>query len=157
MGRGGGELIISAFFVILWFAGGAEYAEKTGLKLEYNFCTSRENAKQLLSESDFDIFIGVPMTSGMCSSVGFINSSPVIESELAYEQKPNKDVSEDSLAAYLSDGNIHSDSHFAYALSPPPPAASSSYCRGSRRYYRRGHNLLYRPFAETESEDAGIA
>ena len=99
MGRGGGELIISAFFVILWFAGGSEYAEKTGLKLEYNFCTSRQNAKPLLSESDFDIFIGVPMTSGMCSSVGFINSSPVIESELAYAQKPNKDVSEDSLPA----------------------------------------------------------
>lgn len=104
MGRGGGELIISAFFVILWFAGGSEYAEKTRLKLEYTFCTSRQNAKQLLSESDFDIFIGVPMTSGMYSSVGFINSSPVIESELAYAQKPNKDVSEDSLAAYLSDG-----------------------------------------------------
>lgn len=65
-----------------------DYAEQTGLKTEYVFTTDRTDARQKLSEGKFDVLIGIPLTSSTCAELGFINSVPVIESVLAYAQKP---------------------------------------------------------------------
>lgn len=47
------------------------------------------------------MLIGIPLTSGLCSELGFINSAPVIKSVLAYAQHPTKsgdDISGQTIA-----------------------------------------------------------
>jgi len=47
------------------------------------------------------VLIGIPLTSGLCSELGFINSAPVIKSVLAYAQHPTKsggDISGQTIA-----------------------------------------------------------
>ena len=73
-----------------------DFAEKTGLSTEYTFCSSREDVRKLLSESSYDVLIGIPLTSGLCSELGFINSAPVIKSVLAYAQHPTKSSTDTS-------------------------------------------------------------
>lgn len=78
-----------------------DFAEKTGLAVEYTFCESREDVRKLLSEGSYDVLIGIPLTSGLCSELGFINSAPVIKSLLAYAQHPTKsstDTSDQTIA-----------------------------------------------------------
>lgn len=78
-----------------------EFAEQTGMSVEYTFCKDRENARQLISEGGYDVLIGIPLTSGLCSELGFINSAPVIKSVLAYAQHPTKsggDLSSQTIA-----------------------------------------------------------
>lgn len=67
-----------------------DFAEKTGISVEYTFCTNRENVRELLSVGNYDALIGIPLTSGLCSELGFINSAPIIKSVLAYAQHPTK-------------------------------------------------------------------
>ena len=42
----------------------------------------------MLSQADYDMLIGMPMTSSICAELGFINSAPIIESVLCYVQNP---------------------------------------------------------------------
>lgn len=71
-----------------------DFADKTGLSVEYTFSENRENMRELLAESSYDILIGIPLTSSLCSELGFINSAPVIKSVLAYAQHPTKSSTE---------------------------------------------------------------
>lgn len=64
------------------------YAEATGVSLDYTFCGKRSEAEELLKKESYDIFIGVPLTSGSCAELGYINSVPVIESVLAFAKNP---------------------------------------------------------------------
>ena len=73
-----------------------DFAEKTGLSTEYTFCTDRENVRALLAEGSYDVLIGIPLTSGLCSELGFINSAPIIKSVLAYAQHPTKNSTDPS-------------------------------------------------------------
>ena len=74
----------------------ADFAEKTGINLTYSFCGTRSDAREMLSTGEYDIFIGMPLTSGQCSETGLINSAPIIKSELAYAQKPGKSSTTDT-------------------------------------------------------------
>ena len=65
-----------------------DFAETAGLSLNYTFCTDRSAAAALLEQGQYDILIGMPMTSGTCSELGFINSAPIMESALCYVQNP---------------------------------------------------------------------
>ena len=67
-----------------------DFAEKTGFSVEYTFCEDREHVRKLLADSSYDILIGIPLTSGLCSELGFVNSAPIIKSVLAYAQHPTK-------------------------------------------------------------------
>ncbi len=67
-----------------------DFAEQSGLELEYSFCADRSEAQEMLKDREYDILIGMPLTSGQCSEIGFINSAPVIKSVLAYVQSPTK-------------------------------------------------------------------
>ena len=73
-----------------------DFAGKTGLSVEYTFCKNREHVRKLLADSSYDILIGIPLTSGLCSELGFVNSAPVIKSVLAYAQHPTKSSGEAS-------------------------------------------------------------
>ena len=66
-----------------------DYTEKVGVSMEYTFCESREEAENLMKQQTYDIFIGVPLTSKDCAKLGYINSVSVIESILAYVNKPS--------------------------------------------------------------------
>ena len=65
-----------------------DFAEDTGLTVEYTFSATRAEAEELLKQQVFDVYMGVPLTSGMCSTLGFINSVPAIENSIAYVQAP---------------------------------------------------------------------
>ncbi len=67
-----------------------DFAEKAGLAVEYSFCENREDARKKLASGAYDILIGIPLTSGLCSELGLINSAPIINSVLAYAQHPTK-------------------------------------------------------------------
>lgn len=67
-----------------------DFAEKVGLDVAYTFCADRQSAQKMLAEEHYDILIGMPLTSGACAELGFINSSPAIRSILAYAQNPTK-------------------------------------------------------------------
>ncbi len=67
-----------------------DFAEKAGLKLEYSFCSDRTEARQMIADGKYDMFIGIPLTSSLCAELGFINSAPAINSMLAYVQSPTK-------------------------------------------------------------------
>ena len=65
-----------------------DFAEKAGVTLHYTFCADRQTAEELLGGGGYDLLIGLPLTSGSCAKLGLINSAPVMESVLAYVQKP---------------------------------------------------------------------
>lgn len=73
-----------------------DFADQVGITLEYTFCESREDARQKLSQGQYDALIGIPLTSGLCAELGFINSSPIINCVLAYAQNPTKPGSADN-------------------------------------------------------------
>lgn len=78
-----------------------DFATDTGLTVEYTFCSDREEVRKKLAEGDYDILIGVPLTSSLCAELGFINSAPVLQSLLAYAQHPTKsteDISSQTIA-----------------------------------------------------------
>ena len=64
------------------------YGEETGLKVNYTFCDSRSDAETMMSEQHYDIFTGVPLTSGNCARLGYINSVPVIDAVVAFAKNP---------------------------------------------------------------------
>ena len=65
-----------------------DFGTQVGVTIDYTFCDSRENAWQKLREGQYDAIVGIPLTSGVCAQLGFINSSPAIEAALAYAQNP---------------------------------------------------------------------
>ena len=65
-----------------------DFAKETGVTMNYTFCSTREEAKQLVDSRHFDMLIGLQLTSGMCAEYGFINSAPVLETATAYVQSP---------------------------------------------------------------------
>ena len=65
-----------------------DFGTQVGVTIDYTFCDSRENAWQKLREGQYDAIVGIPLTSGVCAQMGFINSSPAIEAALAYAQNP---------------------------------------------------------------------
>ena len=65
-----------------------DFAGTAGVQIEYTFCADRSEARTMLSQADYDMLIGMPMTSGICAELGFINSAPIIESVLCYVQNP---------------------------------------------------------------------
>ncbi len=68
------------------------FAKLGDLKTEYTFCKNREEAAQMLKNSDYDMLIGMPFTSEYCSSVGFITSEKIMESNFlrAYREGDSK-------------------------------------------------------------------
>ena len=66
-----------------------DFAEETGVTMEYTFCQTRDEAKELLKEQHFDLLIGLQLTSKMCAEFGFINSAPVLETAVSYVQSPS--------------------------------------------------------------------
>lgn len=66
-----------------------DFAAETGVTFNYTFCADRTEATQLLAEKSYDMLIGLPLTSSSCAEFGFINSAPVLESQLAYVQTPS--------------------------------------------------------------------
>ena len=71
------------------------FAGKAGLDLEYTFCSDRESTREMLLSGDYDVFVGVHLTSGLCTQLGFINSAAVIQTTLAYAQSPTKSLPAD--------------------------------------------------------------
>ena len=65
-----------------------DFAGTAGVQIKYTFCADRSEARTMLSQADYDMLIGMPMTSGICAELGFINSAPIIESVLCYVQNP---------------------------------------------------------------------
>lgn len=65
-----------------------DFGTQVGVTIDYTFCDSRENAWRKLREGQYDAIVGIPLTSGVCAQLGFINSSPAIEAALAYAQNP---------------------------------------------------------------------
>ncbi len=68
------------------------FAAKSNIEVEYTFCQNREEAENLLSQSDYDMLIGIPFTSEYCTSIGFITSEKIMESNflLAYRESDTK-------------------------------------------------------------------
>lgn len=73
-----------------------DFCDKAGLTAEYTTCESREHVRKLLADGSYDVLIGIPLTSGLCSELGFINSAPVMTSVLAYVQHPTKSSTDTS-------------------------------------------------------------
>ena len=72
-----------------------DFAEKAGMDLEFAFTGDRDTTREMLLSGDYDVFIGVHLTSGLCAELGFINSAAVIQTTLAYAQSPTKSLPED--------------------------------------------------------------
>ncbi len=68
------------------------FAAQSNITTEYTFCQNREEAENLLAQSDYDMLIGMPFTSEYCTSVGFITSEKIMESNflLAYRESETK-------------------------------------------------------------------
>lgn len=66
------------------------FAETTGMTLTYSFCENRTEAEKRMAEGACDIFVGAQLTSADCAKLGYINSVPVLESVLAYANKPSE-------------------------------------------------------------------
>ena len=66
-----------------------DFAEKTGLDIQYTFCENRSEAEELLGKQHFDLLLGALLTSGDCAKLGVISSAPVMEQPVSYAQKPN--------------------------------------------------------------------
>ena len=73
-----------------------DFASAVDIQLEYTVFTSRDDAKQKLAEGQYDAMVGMPLTSGLCAELGFINSSPALKSVLAYVQNPTKSGGDNS-------------------------------------------------------------
>lgn len=56
------------------------FVDKSEISVEYTFCQNRREAEKLLVQSDYDMLIGIPLTSQYCASLGFITSETVMES-----------------------------------------------------------------------------
>lgn len=65
-----------------------DFSKEVGVKISYEFSASREDMVSKLEKADYDLILGINMTSGRCSQYGFINSVPVLESVLCFAQKP---------------------------------------------------------------------
>ncbi len=68
------------------------FAAQGNMTAEYTFCRNREEAEEKLSQSDYDMLIGVPFTSEYCTSIGFVTSETIMESNflLAYRESDAK-------------------------------------------------------------------
>ena len=66
------------------------FAQDAGLTVNYDFCTTRAQAREMLAADHYDAIVGIPLTSGVCAEMGFINSASVMESAIAYAQHPTK-------------------------------------------------------------------
>ena len=66
-----------------------EFAEETGLTIEYTFCEEKEEAEEKLQEEHFDMMVGLNFTSAYCAQIGFVRSKSIMESNLAYLHKGN--------------------------------------------------------------------
>ena len=68
------------------------FAARGNIETEYTFCKNRDEAESKLSVSDYDMLIGMPFTSEYCTSVGFITSEKIMESNflLAYREKDTR-------------------------------------------------------------------
>ncbi len=90
-----------------------DFAKELDLAITYTFCQTREEARTLSEQNEYDLLIGMPFTSGYCAETGFIQSEPVIMSALAYVQPPYNE-SKDSIAVVrgldeLIDTSLYSD------------------------------------------------
>lgn len=63
-----------------------DFGKAVGLKVEYTFCDSRDEAEKLLAKKQYDILIGAPFSSDYCARKGFIKSESIFESALAFVQ-----------------------------------------------------------------------
>lgn len=63
------------------------FAQETGLDLEYTFCESRAEAEERMKEGHYDLFIGRTFPADYCAEIGFVKSNSVMESSLAYLHK----------------------------------------------------------------------
>ena len=73
-----------------------DFCKEVGLQAGYTVCQNRDDAREKLKENSYDMIVGLPLTSGMCAELGFINSAPVIKSVLAFAQDPTRGGSQDN-------------------------------------------------------------
>ena len=92
-----------------------DFAEKTGLQLEYAFCADRDAARAQLEQGRVDLLIGAELTSSECAALDFINSAPVIESPLAYVQRPTE-AGGDTIAVVRGTEELIDTSGYEYTV-----------------------------------------
>lgn len=66
-----------------------DFAEKSGLNVEYTFCENKTQAEEKLLEAHYDLMMGLPFTSRYCAQIGFVRSKSIMESNLAYLHHPS--------------------------------------------------------------------
>lgn len=66
-----------------------DFAEETGLSIQYTFSQNKEEAEQKLKQEHYDILIGMNFVSKYCAEIGFVRSKSIMESNLAYLHKSN--------------------------------------------------------------------
>ena len=66
------------------------FASSVGIKLEYTFCSGREEAEEMIKAGQYDLLVGMPFTSSFCSEKGFIKSESIFTSGLAYVRVAGK-------------------------------------------------------------------
>ena len=61
-----------------------DFAQETGVALDYTFCGSQSEAERLLAGSgSYDLLIGMPFSSSFCAQNGFVRSEPVFSAGMA--------------------------------------------------------------------------
>ena len=65
-----------------------DFAQEVGLPIHYTFCQDREEAEKRIPQGDYDLLVGIPLTSSYCAQTGFVKSEPIMASNLAYVQNP---------------------------------------------------------------------
>ncbi len=73
-----------------------DFCKAVGLEAEYTVCNNLDEAREKLISGSYDMMVGMPLTSGMCAELGFINSAPALKSVLAYAQSPTKGSTQDN-------------------------------------------------------------
>ena len=65
------------------------FASDCGIRVEYTFCDTKDEAEKRLEKEHYDIFAGLPFTSRYCADIGYVRTRSVMESGLAYLYDPN--------------------------------------------------------------------
>lgn len=60
-----------------------DFAEQVGVKLEYTFCASRDEAQALMQADSYQILAGIPFSSAFCAEEGLIRSEPIFSAGMA--------------------------------------------------------------------------
>lgn len=65
-----------------------DFAEQMGIRTEYAFCERNDEEELLVARKKYDIVAGLPFTAALCAKLGIVRSETILDSALAYAQKP---------------------------------------------------------------------